>query len=106
MNQVHKLNSRTRASLPSYTNLSLFKDQAFLDSINDNRLLHGLGQISCGAFEIVIDRLEKEWFALVRIRMNHQVIFDSDLLIYRRKTFNLTLNQHRFPTTMPVLYAL
>ena len=41
-------------------------DQAWLAQVNAERRKEQLDVISCEAFEIVVDRLEKEWFALVK----------------------------------------
>jgi Enhancer of polycomb-like len=40
-------------------------DQEWLDALNAERKKEQLGKISYEAFEIVMDRLEKEWFDLV-----------------------------------------
>jgi hypothetical protein len=40
-------------------------DQEWLDSLNADRKKEQLDKISYEAFEIVMDRLEKEWFDLV-----------------------------------------
>ena len=42
-------------------------DQAWLDTINAERKKDQSGAISYEAFEIIMDKLEKEWFNLVRI---------------------------------------
>jgi hypothetical protein len=41
-------------------------DQEWLDALNAERKKEQLNKISYEAFEIVMDRLEKEWFDLVR----------------------------------------
>lgn len=41
-------------------------DQAWLDALNADRKKDQLDKISYETFEIVMDRLEKEWFDLVR----------------------------------------
>ena len=41
-------------------------DQQWLDALNSERRAKGLGHISYEVFEIVMDKLEKEWFDLVR----------------------------------------
>ena len=40
-------------------------DQAWLDALNADRKKEHLDKISYETFEIVMDRLEKEWFDLV-----------------------------------------
>jgi hypothetical protein len=40
-------------------------DQEWLDALNAERKKEQLNKISYEAFEIVMDRLEKEWFDLV-----------------------------------------
>ncbi|KAL4402205.1 MOZ/MORF histone acetyltransferase complex protein [Malassezia pachydermatis] len=42
------------------------QDQQWLDTLNAERRKEQLDPISYEAFEIIIDRLEKEWFALVK----------------------------------------
>ena len=42
-------------------------DQAWLDAINAERHKEQSGPISYEVFEILVDKLEKEWFELVRI---------------------------------------
>ena len=53
-------------------------DQAWLDAINVERTRDQSGPISYEVFEIIMDKLEKEWFELVRpsapppqIRVSH-----------------------------------
>ena len=41
-------------------------DQEWLDSINAERRSANLDKVSYETFEIIMDRLEKEWFDLVR----------------------------------------
>ena len=47
-----------------YSNLS--QDKEWLDTINNERKAEQLNKVSYEAFEIIMDRLEKEWFDLVR----------------------------------------
>jgi hypothetical protein len=42
------------------------KDQDWLDSVNQDRKKEQLDSVTYEAFEIIMDRLEKEWFNLVR----------------------------------------
>lgn len=42
-------------------------DQEWLDSINAERQKEQSGPISYEVFEIIMDKLEKEWFNLVRL---------------------------------------
>ncbi|CAO3575867.1 unnamed protein product [Absidia cylindrospora] len=42
------------------------QDEAWLTMINKERQKENLGQVSCSFFENVIDKLEKEWFDLVK----------------------------------------
>lgn len=44
-------------------------DQAWLDIINAERAKESSGSISYETFEILIDKLEKEWFELVGRRV-------------------------------------
>lgn len=41
-------------------------DQEWLDGVNAERRNANLDKISYESFEIIMDRLEKEWFDLVR----------------------------------------
>lgn len=41
-------------------------DQMWLDALNAERRKEQLDQVSYETFEIIMDRLEKEWFELVR----------------------------------------
>jgi len=41
-------------------------DKAWLDALNVERKKEHLNTVSYEAFEIIMDRLEKEWFDLVR----------------------------------------
>lgn len=47
-----------------WTNLQ-FADQEWLDAVNAERRKEQLDQVSYETFEIIMDRLEKEWFELV-----------------------------------------
>lgn len=40
-------------------------DQEWLDAVNAERKKEGQGAVSYEIFEIIMDRLEKEWFDLV-----------------------------------------
>ncbi|WFD44069.1 hypothetical protein MPSI1_002734 [Malassezia psittaci] len=42
------------------------QDQAWLSEVNDDRRKEQLDVLPCETFEIVMDRLEKEWFTLVK----------------------------------------
>lgn len=41
-------------------------DQEWIDSVNAERRKDGIDKVSYEIFEVVMDRLEKEWFDLVR----------------------------------------
>lgn len=43
-----------------------FVDQEWLDAVNAERKHDQLDKVSYDAFEIIMDRIEKEWFDLVR----------------------------------------
>ena len=43
------------------------QDQEWLDLVNDDRRKAQVGTVSPEVFEIMMDRLEKEWFELVRV---------------------------------------
>ena len=45
--------------------LMLVLDQEWLDSVNGERKKEQIDMVSCETFEIIMDRLEKEWFDLV-----------------------------------------
>lgn len=42
-------------------------DQEWLDSVNAERKKEQIDMVSCETFEIIMDRLEKEWFDLVHL---------------------------------------
>ena len=42
------------------------QDQEWLDLVNEDRKKAQVGPVSPEIFEIMMDRLEKEWFELVR----------------------------------------
>ena len=42
-------------------------DQEWLDTVNQERRRDQTNQVSYEAFEIIMDRIEKEWFELVSI---------------------------------------
>ena len=44
----------------------MYSDQEWLDAVNAERWKEQLDKISYEVFEIIMDRLEKEWFDLVR----------------------------------------
>ena len=43
-------------------------DQEWLDAVNAERKKEQIDMVSCETFEIIMDRLEKEWFDLVSLR--------------------------------------
>ena len=44
---------------------NLFLDQEWLEMVNTDRKKEQIDKVTCEAFEIIMDRLEKEWFDLV-----------------------------------------
>ena len=46
-------------------------DQEWLDAVNNDRKKEQMDKVSCEAFEIIMDRLEKEWFDLVSLSLSH-----------------------------------
>ncbi|KJA22748.1 hypothetical protein HYPSUDRAFT_185810 [Hypholoma sublateritium FD-334 SS-4] len=42
------------------------QDQEWLDVVNNNRTKGGNDRVTCESFEIIMDRLEKEWFDLTK----------------------------------------
>jgi hypothetical protein len=44
---------------------SSFTDREWLEAVNDERSKQQLDKVSYELFEIIMDRLEKEWFDLV-----------------------------------------
>ena len=51
----------------SMLNSILSTDQEWLEMVNADRKKEQLDKVTCEAFEIIMDRLEKEWFDLVRL---------------------------------------
>jgi NuA3 HAT complex component NTO1 len=49
-------------------------DQEWLDTVNAERKKDQSGPISYEVFEIIMDKLEKEWFSLVRTRHGYPCI--------------------------------
>ena len=47
--------------------LSLAVDEEWLNAVNEDRKKNQLDRIDQELFEIMMDRLEKEWFDLVRL---------------------------------------
>ena len=43
------------------------EDQEWLDAVNAERHAEQMSKVSPEAFEIIMDRLEKEWYELVRL---------------------------------------
>ena len=50
---------------PTYLRLSV--DEEWLNAVNEDRKKNQLDKIDQELFEIMMDRLEKEWFDLVRL---------------------------------------
>lgn len=44
-------------------------DQEWLDAVNNERRKEQIDKVSYEVFEIIMDRLEKEWFDLVRLHL-------------------------------------
>ena len=57
-----------RAESPTCNSLSLV-DQEWVDAINSERKERQLDKVSYETFEIIMDRLEKEWFDLVSVHV-------------------------------------
>ncbi|KAJ7807976.1 hypothetical protein B0H14DRAFT_2380935, partial [Mycena olivaceomarginata] len=53
-------------------------DQAWLDALDGERQKRLLDKISYEGFEVVIDRLEKEWFNLAKLILKPELAFPSD----------------------------
>ena len=59
---------RFSVSLPYLLDyLSLAVDEEWLNAVNEDRKKNQLDRIDQELFEIMMDRLEKEWFDLVRL---------------------------------------
>lgn len=61
-------------------------DMEWLDSVNAERKKEQGDRVSCETFEVVMDRLEKDWFDLVRFRHTYFLAFIPELC---RQTKNL-----------------
>jgi len=55
-----------RDYLPIVARLICCEDQEWLDAVNAERKKEQLNKVSYETFEIIMDRLEKEWFDLAR----------------------------------------
>jgi Enhancer of polycomb-like len=77
-------------------------DKAWLDAVNAERKKEQVDAVSYEAFEVIMDRLEKEWFDLVRCSYSPRVY--ANCTLDRQNTFqNPTLHCHL--KTRRVLYA-
>ena len=65
-------------SLPwcCYLSLTLLLDQEWLNAVNLDRKKEQMDQVTPEAFEIIMDRLEKEWFDLVCFQNNGALVYD------------------------------
>lgn len=54
------------AFLGSFTSV-FFSDKSWLDALNAERKKEQVDTVSYETFEVMMDRLEKEWFDLVRL---------------------------------------
>jgi len=51
-------------------------DQEWLNAVNLDRKKEQMDQVTPEAFEIIMDRLEKEWFDLVCFQTNGALVYD------------------------------
>ena len=51
-------------------------DQEWLNAVNLDRKKEQMDQVTPEAFEIIMDRLEKEWFDLVCFQTNSALVYD------------------------------
>lgn len=59
------------------------QDQEWLDLVNEDRKKAQVGPVSSEIFEIMMDRLEKEWFELVRtIKANLHAISPAEIMCF------------------------
>jgi hypothetical protein len=79
-------------------------DQAWLDAINVERKKDQLNAVSYETFEIIIDRLEKEWFDLVRQKLSASFCSRCDNEPRPRTSQSTTLLSH--PRTLHVRFAM
>ena len=61
-------------------------DMEWLDSVNAERKKEQADRVSCETFEVIMDRLEKDWFDLVRFSHSPSPVFVPELC---RQTKNL-----------------
>jgi hypothetical protein len=66
------------------------QDQEWLESVNSERKKEQLDKVTYEVFEIIMDRLEKEWFSLVRMVAFFLLQLTHKLLVRPRP--------HRSPT--------
>lgn len=60
-----------------HARLNVSIDQEWLDAVNQERKLEQVDKVSYEAFEIIMDRLEKEWFDIVRTHFLHIILRPS-----------------------------
>ena len=70
-------------------------DMEWLDSVNAERKKEQADRVSCEAFEIIMDRLEKDWFDLVRSNYIYFPAFAPELC---RQTKNLPKPEMAMPS--------
>ena len=46
---------------------AVLADKEWLDQVNSERAKSGHGEVSYEAFEVIMDKLEKDWFDLVSL---------------------------------------
>ena len=59
-----------------YLSLTLLLDQEWLNAVNLDRKKEQMDQVTPEAFEIIMDRLEKEWFDLVCFQVDGALVYD------------------------------
>ena len=71
------------------------EDQEWVDALNGERKAQQLDKVSYETFEIIMDRLEKEWFDLVCMPLSRMTI---EQLITAEQTKNLPKSDLAMPS--------
>jgi hypothetical protein len=90
----------------AHSAIDLCEDQEWLDVLNAERKKEQLNKVSYETFEIIMDRLEKEWFDLVRLSFCH-VYPSHSQTVGRPRTFpNRTSRYHPKTRLVPSVTTL
>ena len=82
------------------------QDHEWLEELNGERVRRQLDMISCETFEIIFDRLEKEWFALMkRIPSRFSDSKDDDPDIFPEESFCSICNDNECENSNAIVFC-